>query len=44
MTTAAQTLAKFATELQFEQIPADVIERAKTCVIDTIGALSLIHI
>ena len=38
MTTAAQTLAKFATELQFEQIPADVIERAKTCVIDTIGA------
>lgn len=38
MTTAAQTLAEFATKLKFESIPADVIERAKVCVIDTIGA------
>ena len=36
--TAAQTLAEFATRLQYESIPADVIERAKACVIDTVGA------
>ena len=38
MTTAAQTLAQFATQLQYDRIPADVIERAKACVIDTVGA------
>ncbi|MDB5811170.1 MAG: propionate catabolism protein [Betaproteobacteria bacterium] len=38
MTTAAQTLAQFATSLQYESIPGDVIERAKACVIDTVGA------
>jgi 2-methylcitrate dehydratase PrpD len=38
MTTAAQTLARFATELQYDRIPGDVIERAKACVIDTVGA------
>ena len=38
MTTAAQTLAQFATRLQYDRIPADVIERAKACVIDTVGA------
>jgi 2-methylcitrate dehydratase PrpD len=38
MTTAAQTLAAFATQLQYDGIPAKVIERAKACVIDTVGA------
>src|SRR5258705_8814857 len=38
MTTAAQTLAEFATQLKYESIPAEVIERAKACVIDTVGA------
>ncbi len=38
MTTAAQTLAEFATQLQYDRIPTDVIERAKACVIDTVGA------
>ena len=38
MTTAAQTLAEFATHLQYDRIPAAVIERAKACVIDTVGA------
>ena len=38
MTTAAQTLAEFATQLQYDRIPANVIERAKACVIDTVGA------
>jgi 2-methylcitrate dehydratase PrpD len=38
MTTAAQTLAEFATKLQYDSIPADVIGRAKACVIDTVGA------
>jgi 2-methylcitrate dehydratase PrpD len=38
MTTAAQTLAEFATELQYDRIPGDVLERAKACVIDTVGA------
>ena len=36
--TAAQTLAEFALNLQYSQIPANVIERAKACVIDTVGA------
>ena len=38
MTTASQTLAEFATGLTFEKIPAEVVERAKTCITDTIAA------
>jgi len=38
MPTASQTLAKFALELKYEQIPPEVIERARACMIDTIGA------
>ncbi|MBI4190117.1 MAG: MmgE/PrpD family protein [Betaproteobacteria bacterium] len=38
MTTAAQTLAEFAAGLKFDSIPSAVIERAKDCVIDTVGA------
>jgi len=38
MATAAQTLAEFATQLQYDRIPADVIDRAKASVIDTVGA------
>lgn len=38
MTTPAQTLADFAVGLKFEDIPAEVIERAKDCVIDTVAA------
>jgi len=38
MTTAAQTLAGFATQLEYDRIPANVIERAKDCVIDTVAA------
>lgn len=33
--TAAETLAEFATQLRFEDTPAEVIERAKACIIDT---------
>jgi len=36
--TAAQILARFATQLQYERIPAVVVERAKDCVIDTVAA------
>ncbi len=35
--TAAQTLADFALQLQFEQIPQAVVERAKDCIIDIVG-------
>ncbi len=38
MTTAAQTLARFAAGLTFDEIPAEVIERAKTSIIDTVAA------
>ncbi len=38
MTTAAGTLAEFATNLTYDRIPRDVVERAKTCMIDTIAA------
>lgn len=38
MTTAAQTLAEFAVNLRYENIPPEVIERAKDCVIDTVAA------
>jgi 2-methylcitrate dehydratase PrpD len=41
MTTASQALARFATEMRYEQIPPEVIERAKDCVIDTVGACVL---
>lgn len=34
---AAQALAEFATTLQFDQIPAAVLERAKDCMIDTVA-------
>jgi 2-methylcitrate dehydratase PrpD len=38
MTTAAQQLADFAIGLKYEDIPAEVVERAKDCVIDTVAA------
>ena len=41
MTTAAQTLADFAVGLRYEDIPVEVIERAKDCVIDTVAACTL---
>jgi 2-methylcitrate dehydratase PrpD len=37
MPTAAETLAKFAAELQYSDLPKASIERAKDCMIDTIG-------
>ncbi|HKA43415.1 MAG TPA: MmgE/PrpD family protein [Burkholderiales bacterium] len=37
-TTAARRLAEFAVGLTYEKIPPEVIERAKDCVIDTVGA------
>jgi 2-methylcitrate dehydratase PrpD len=41
MTTASQTLARYATELKYEQIPPEVIERTKDCLIDTVAACVL---
>lgn len=41
MTTASQTLARYATDLQYEDIPAEVVERAKDCLIDTVAACAL---
>jgi 2-methylcitrate dehydratase PrpD len=41
MTTASQALARFATGLKYEQIPPEVVERAKDCLIDTVGACVL---
>jgi 2-methylcitrate dehydratase PrpD len=38
MTNASQTLAEFAVGLTWDRIPPEVIERAKDCVIDTVGA------
>ncbi|MGH8647832.1 MAG: MmgE/PrpD family protein, partial [Burkholderiales bacterium] len=38
MTEASQALAEFAVSLNYDRIPAQVIERAKDCVIDTVGA------
>jgi 2-methylcitrate dehydratase PrpD len=35
--TAAQTLADFTVNLQFDKIPPTVIERAKECIIDIVG-------
>src|SRR5918996_6165548 len=37
---AARTLADFAVGLRYEAIPSSVIERAKTCIIDTVGAMT----
>ncbi len=36
--TAANTLAEFAVNLKYESIPPEVLERAKDCIIDTVGA------
>lgn len=41
MTTPAQTLSEFAVRLKYEDIPAEVIERAKDCAIDTVAACVL---
>src|SRR5258705_8569105 len=35
---ASHTLAHFASNLAFEEIPPDVVERAKACMIDTVSA------
>ena len=35
--TIAQRLAQFSENLRFEDIPADVIDKAKRLVLDTIG-------
>src|SRR5918998_2705046 len=40
MTSAARTLAEFAVGLKYEAIPQPAIERAKTCIIDTVGAMT----
>src|SRR5215212_7428812 len=37
---AARTLAEFAVGLRYEVIPNAVIDRAKTCIIDTVGAMT----
>src|SRR5262245_7719344 len=36
--TASRTLAEFAVNLKYESIPPEVLERAKDCIIDTVGA------
>lgn len=38
MTSASQALAEFAVGLSVERIPPEVIERAKDCITDTVGA------
>ena len=40
MTSAARTLAEFAVGLNYETIPNAVVDRAKTCIIDTVGAMT----
>src|SRR5688572_1855513 len=37
---AARTLAEFATALKYEAIPQEAIDRAKTSIIDTVGAMT----
>src|SRR5690349_7770031 len=37
---AARTLAEFAVGLRYETLPNAVVERAKTCLIDTVGAMT----
>ena len=34
---ATQRLARFALDLNYKQIPAEVIERAKACILDTLA-------
>jgi 2-methylcitrate dehydratase PrpD len=41
MTTASQALASYATDLKYEHIPSEVVERAKDCLIDTVAACVL---
>jgi 2-methylcitrate dehydratase PrpD len=41
MPTASQSLAQYATSLKYEDIPTEVVERAKDCIIDTVGACVL---
>ncbi|MGZ5096393.1 MAG: MmgE/PrpD family protein, partial [Burkholderiales bacterium] len=38
MKPAARALAEFVTSLDYSDIPADVVEKAKACIIDTIAA------
>jgi len=38
MTTASQQLSEFALRLRYEDIPPEVVERARACMIDTVGA------
>jgi 2-methylcitrate dehydratase PrpD len=38
VTSASESLSRFALGLSFEDIPREVVERAKACIIDTIGA------
>ena len=40
MTTSARTLSEFAVGLKYDDIPADAVDRAKTALIDTIGAMT----
>ena len=37
MTTASQTLARFAVDLRYEDIPAEVLTRARATIIDTVA-------
>src|SRR5258705_8067891 len=37
MPTSAQVLGKFAAELALSDVPANAAERAKDCIIDTVG-------
>src|SRR3981081_1683942 len=40
MTSPARTLAEVAVGLRYETIPNALIDRAKTCIIDTVGAMT----
>ena len=39
MAKETEILAEYAATLRYEEIPADVIERAKQCITDTIAAI-----
>ena len=41
MPTASQMLAQFAATLKYEEIPPEVVERAKDCLIDTVAVCAL---
>ena len=41
MTTASQALARYVTDLKYEQIPPEIVERAKDSLIDTVAACVL---